>query len=318
VISFYHFVNNYGQLTKLFKQIVLFNAFLVVIAIPFFFLPQKYQEWFWYINKLTKGLDSFPRLALFTYEASYYSLLMIPVFYYYLMKFFFKTITYNKWTTLLLVCVPMLLSLSFGVLGTTILTALIMGIIFWKKIFKSRRVFIMLLSFFLATATALALLYVYFPGNALFVRLGNIFEGADTSANGRTTDSFSMAWRIIDLKNIYFGVGLGQIKIMIVEVVHKYYNYWGYLPRYDIPNAIGETLAIFGITGVVLRLFLEFWLFFKTKVYTNYYRLALFIFIFIYQFTGSFITNIAEYITWILAFSKVFEQFDILKKAKLG
>jgi hypothetical protein len=77
---------------------------------------------------------------------------------------------------------------------------------------------------------------------------------------------------------------------------------------------MGETLAIFGLAGVVLRLFLEFFLFFKTRVYSNYYRLALFIFVFIYQFTGSFITNIVEYVIWILAFSTVLNQFNILKR----
>ena len=116
------------------------------------------------------------------------------------------------------------------------------------------------------------------------------------------------------MKSIFFGTGLGQIKIMTKEVVGKYFHYWGVLPRYDIPNAMGETLAIFGLVGVALRLFLEIWLFFKTRVFTNYYRLALFIFVFIYQFTGSFITNSVEYVIWVLAFSNVFEQFNIKRK----
>jgi hypothetical protein len=31
---------------------------------------------------------------------------------------------------------------------------------------------------------------------------------------------------------------------------------------------------------------------------------------FIYQFTGSYIYNIAEYAIWLLAFNNVFEEFD--------
>jgi hypothetical protein len=46
-------------------------------------------------------------------------------------------------------------------------------------------------------------------------------------------------------------------------------------------------------------------------VWTNYYRLLLFLFVFIYQFTGSFITNVAEYVIWILAFTNTFHQFDV-------
>lgn len=316
VVSFYHFVNNYEELPRLFKEVLLFNALLAFIAIPFFFAPRPYQEWFWYINKLTKGFAEFPRLALFTYEASYYSLLLIPVWFYYIFKFIFGTLANNAWTTLLLISVPMLMSLSFGVIGASVLTALVMCYLFRKRLFKFKRPLTIAFVSLLTITFGLVLLWVYNPENAFFVRLENIFTGKDTSANGRTIESFTMAWRIADLKNIYFGVGLGQIKLMAAEVVHKYYKYWGILPRYDIPNAMGETLAIFGIAGVIFRISLECWLFYKTKVNSNYYRLALFIFIFIYQFTGSFITNIVEYVIWILAFSTVFKQFDITKIAK--
>lgn len=313
VISFYHFINNYQGLPKLFKEILLSNALLALIAIPFFFAPKNYQEWFWYINKLTVGFDGFPRLALFTYEASYYSLLLIPVWYYYIFKFLFNEIEYNKWATLLLITVPMLMSLSFGVIGATILVIFSMSIIFFKKLIKYKKTFSIALISLLVLSVVFALLWVFYPQNVFFARLENILAGNDTSTNGRTKDSFTMAWRIADMKNIYFGAGLGQIKIMIIEMVRKYYNYWGVFPRYDIPNAMGETLAIFGLFGVFLRIGLEVWLFFKTKVFTNYYRLALFIFIFIYQFTGSFITNSVEYVIWILAFSNVFEQFNVSK-----
>jgi hypothetical protein len=82
-----------------------------------------------------------------------------------------------------------------------------------------------------------------------------------------------------------------------------------------IPNAMAEMLAIFGWVGVMLKLTIEIGLFFLTKVWTNYYRLLLFFFVFIYQFTGSFVTNIAEYIIWILAFTNVFRQFDVRPSA---
>lgn len=59
---------------------------LAVVAIPFFFMEPKYQDWFWWVNREALSKHEFPRLKLFTYEASYYSLLMIPIVYYYSFK----------------------------------------------------------------------------------------------------------------------------------------------------------------------------------------------------------------------------------------
>ena len=310
VISFYYFVNDYDGIKKLYRDVLVFNAIMVVIAIPFFFMDRPAMDTFWYINKITRGYAEFPRLAMFTYEASYYSLLFLPVFYYYSLKFIFNDITSYRWLTFLLAAVPMLLSLSFGVLGTSFITIILMCFISARRLFRYKRAFISVFSAILLFFLTMLFLAVYFPGNILFARIENILTGVDTSANGRTVDSFTMAWRIADSKSLWFGAGLGQIKIITLEIVRRYYNYWGDFPRYDIPNAMGETLAIFGLAGVGIRLFLEWYLFFKTRVYSNYYRLSLFIFIFIYQFTGSFITNIVEYVIWILAFSGVFNQFS--------
>src|SRR5690606_17579469 len=115
------------------------------------------------------------------------------------------------------------------------------------------------------------------------IRLENIFAGDDTSFKGRTVESFGIAWRVAEQGSIFFGVGLGQVKHEIGEVIREYYSHWGIMVRYDIPNAMAETLAIFGLAGVGLRIGLQVWLFMRTRVYSNYYRLAIFIFIFIYQ-----------------------------------
>lgn len=311
VIAFYHFVNNYDYLGKIYKQLLSFNALMVLIAIPFFFFPRVYKEVFWYFNPFTRGVADFPRLALLTYEASYYSLMMVPIAFYYVLKYLFKQLQHNKRITMALVIVPFLLSFSLGVMGASLITAVILCIVFWKRLFKYKRTFVLFVSILVVIVGTTTVLFVYFPANFFVIRIQNIMSGNDTSTNGRTTDSFAIAWRIAEMKNIWFGAGLGQIKIVIGVLVKQYFSHWGNYVRYDIPNAMGETLAIFGITGVVLRLALETWLFFKTKVFLNYYRLALFIFIFIYQFTGSFITNSVEYVIWVLAFSNVFQQFDV-------
>ena len=105
------------------------------------------------------------------------------------------------------------------------------------------------------------------------------------------------------MKSLYWGVGPGQLKLIGRDYIIQYYNYSSIPGTIRIPNAVAETLNIFGLAGLVIRFLAIGYLFFKTKVWDNYYRLLLFLFIFIYQFTGSFLFNIAEYILWILAFS---------------
>jgi hypothetical protein len=112
-----------------------------------------------------------------------------------------------------------------------------------------------------------------------------------------------------------FGVGLGQIKTIAFEIIINYYHYpRAIVKTVAIPNAFAETLAIFGVIGATLRIIVQLFLFYKTKVYNNYFQSLCFTFIFIYQFTGSYITNIAEYLIWLLAFVSYFTQFKKEKK----
>jgi hypothetical protein len=156
-------------------------------------------------------------------------------------------------------------------------------------------------------------LVLFFRQNPVFTRLTNILKGQDSSGRGRTTEAFILAQRILEQKNEVFGIGLGQIKILGENIIRDYYFYFKDI-TVTIPNATAETLAIFGWAGLIIRFSLEIFLFFHTKVWRNYYRLSLFLFVFIYQFTGSFITNVAEYVIWILAFTNVFPQFDVLRR----
>jgi hypothetical protein len=160
---------------------------------------------------------------------------------------------------------------------------------------------------------AFVIVYFFFRNSALLIRLGNVFSGRDLSGRGRTFDSFTIANKILGEHDKYWGIGLGQVKVRGTAIIQDYYLYnMDFVAT--IPNAVAETFAVFGWAGVALRLFIEIFLFFYTKVWTNYYRLWLFFFIFIYQFTGSFITNVAEYVIWILAFTNVFTEFNTRRK----
>jgi hypothetical protein len=307
--TFAEFVSSYTGLQKLFRLILLWNFIFTLVACVVFFTPWK--ETMWYINKFTASVDQFPRLAMFTYEASYYSLMFVPIAYYYLLKVFFGKNKTNQWIILLFVSVPLALSFSLGVLGATALTFMIMYTIHWQKVFYRKNFLNVLMFVLIVVSVGTLLLLIAYPDNPLFVRLGNIFSGVDTSANGRTTDSYTMAYRIAAERSLVFGSGLGQIKELAPEIVQKYYNYWGELDVVRIPNAMAETLAIFGFAGVFLRIAICIYFFFRTQVLNNYYRTALFLFVFIYQFTGSYVTNMVEYVIWGLAFTRVFPEFNV-------
>lgn len=212
---------------------------------------------------------------------------------------------------MLVVFLPLIMSMSLGVIGSSIITICILIFYFRKKLLRYKKPFLITLSILCVTLLAVLLFWMLNPTHPIVLRVLSVFSGTDTSANGRTSDSFGIAWRLIENRSKMFGIGLGQIKIEIKSQVQLHYEYWGNYKRFDIPNTSAETLAIFGIFGLCLRIFLEIYLFFKTKVFTNYYRLALFIFIFIYQFTGSFITNTVEYVIWVLAFSNIFYEFNV-------
>ena len=309
---FHYFIHHYPNLGDLFKRILIANFIFTLIACVVYFTP--YREILWYMNKFTQNVEGFYRLSLLTFEASYYGQVFVPIAYYYFIKILLRQNTQSTGSLLVLVMLPLLLSLSIGVLGGTAISFTILFVIHYKKMGYKKNFFAVPFILFLLTLLIFLLLYLFKPDNALFVRIHNIYYGLDTSTKGRTTDSFGIAWMVAKERSIWFGSGLGQVKVLAFDVVKRHYNYWGDLAVVRIPNSVAETIAIFGIFGLIIRFGLIFYLFFKTKVLSNYYRTAIFLFIFIYQFTGSYITSAVEYVMWVIAFSSAFKQFDVSKK----
>ncbi|MBX7205379.1 MAG: hypothetical protein K1X81_08125 [Bacteroidia bacterium] len=299
---------------ELFYKILLTNAFFTVLALITYFT--SYRDLLWYKNKFTHSVDSMYRLALLTYEASYYSLLLVPLVFYFLLKLFHSQIPKGKLTITALVLTPMIMSLSIGVISAMLMAFCIYYLLHWEKILTRKSFFWPISIAVTFTIFSVLLLILFFPENPLFTRISNIFNGIDTSTNGRTSDSFKMAWMIAERKSLLFGAGLGQIKIVGAEIQRIYFWYWGNLDVVRIPNTTAETLAIFGFTGILFRFSLIAYLFFKTKVWNNHFRFLMFCFIFIYQFTGSFIINIVEYTAWIFAFVNCFPELDVAVKRK--
>jgi hypothetical protein len=304
----YTFLQVCNDVEKIFRRILVFNFIACLVAIPLYFTP--YFHILWDEQDITEGVGKLRRLKLFTYEPSYYALLFTPFFFFFFLQYLFRQNKIHGRLLLLMLFLPYLLSFSIGVMGAILLAIFFTWIIYFKRLTSKRRIANAIITGGAGFASVLMALLLFFRHNPIFIRIGNIFIGKDTSGKGRTLDAFILAGKMLNGKNEYWGIGLGQVKIVGENIIRNYYLYNLEFVA-TIPNAAAETLAIFGWAGFILRIFIEIFFFFFARVWTNYYRLLLFFFIFIYQFTGSFITNIAEYVIWILAFTNIFHQFDV-------
>ena len=106
------------------------------------------------------------------------------------------------------------------------------------------------------------------------------------------------------------GIGLGQFKHIGRLTLIEYYQYMNIPDTVRLPNAMAELLVSFGISGVFLKITIEGSLFIYTKAYKDVFRCSLFIFLFIYQFTGSYLSNYFEYFYWIICFSPYFTDLE--------
>ena len=297
----------------IFRRILILNFIFCLIAIIIYFTP--YVKWLWMVQNISNDIEHFYRLKMLTYEPSYYALLFIPLFFFYLLQYFFRQNTITGILLLAMLFVPYTLSLSFGVIGAALVAGLLTFLIYARRLLVRRRILNSIINAGTVLGAGMIVIILFFRHNPIFLRLSDIFYGNDLSGKGRTVDAFILAKKLLKETNEYWGVGIGQIKLAGADIIRSYYLYYSD-EVVGIPNAAAETLAMFGWVGFLFRLSIEVFLFFYTKVWDNYYRLLLFLFMFIYQFTGSFITNAGEYVIWILAFTNVFKQFDVKDRNK--
>ena len=307
----YTFLKVCNDIEKIFRRLLIINFILCLVAIILYFTP--WYQIMWIEQDLTKGVKNFRRMKMFTYEASYYATLFVPIFCFYMLQYLLRLNAIRGWLLLQMVFLPYVLSFSFGVMAALLISGLLTYIFHFRSLAVKKRIFKGLIFGCGFSVLAGSIIYFFFRNSFFFIRLVNIFSGKDNSGKGRTSDAFFLANKLLEKRNEYWGIGLGQIKIVGADVVRYYYLYGEDFVA-TIPNAAAETLAVFGWIGLVLRLSVELFFFLYTQVWMNYYRLWLFFFMFIYQFTGSFITNLAEYVIWILAFTNVFYQFDARRK----
>jgi len=309
--AFHTLITTYKGMEGIFNKILTVNFLLTLIALLFVFTP--YRSIFWGQWSLTSGetrISDWPRLKMFTFEPSYYATLFAPIFSFYFIKLILKQVSKNQLLLTLMIVLPLILALSMGSIASLILAMSILFLLNIGKILTSKKLLYSFIALSLSAFLIVIVLLIFYKDNPFFARIIVIFAGKDGSANGRTYQAFYLAYTIADLKSLWWGIGPGQLKIIGDSVIKAFYKYPPNYGQVSIPSAFAETIALFGIVGATIKLFIEIYLFFKTKVLSNYYRTLLFFYIFIYQFTGSFTTNIAEYVIWILAFTNVFPQFD--------
>lgn len=311
--AFYTFLKVHPEPERIFKKLLVLNFILCLVGIVFYFTP--YADIFWIKQAISERVVNVYRFKMFTYEASHYAVLFAPLFLFYLLQYGLKQNKMNSKLLLLMIFLPVLISFSLGVISALLIAILFTFFLYFPYLVKRKRILNSLIYTVLLAIIGVTLLYLLFPGNAFFSRLSNIIGGEDSSGQGRTTDAFILAGKIIKEKSEYWGIGPGELKTVGDDIIRGYYRYKPDMPV-AIPNAVAETWLLFGWVGLILRLLIQVILFFYTKVWRNYYRLLLFTFIFIYQFTGSYITNPAEYVIWVLAFTNAFPQFDIKNSNK--
>jgi len=309
--AFYTLITSNRDMEGIFRKLLVTNFILTVVALLFVLTPYRFLFWSEYeISGGGVSIEHWPRLAMFTYEPSYYSTLLVPVFAFYFIKFILKRTRRNGLNSLMMIVLPLALSLSMGVISSLVISILILFFINSPAFLTSKKLLYSVSGIAISVLLAFIVLFVFFRENAFFVRMYAIMAGGDASAKGRTYEAFYLAFKIAHLKSVWWGIGPGQLKIIGDRVIKEFYGYGADWGQVSIPCAFAETIATFGIVGACIRFLVEVYLFFKTKVLTSYYRTLLFFFIFVYQFTGSFNTNITEYVIWILAFTNIFPQFD--------
>ena len=77
----YTFLNVCLDVEKIFRRLLIINFILCLVSIILYFTP--WNDIVWIQQELTEGVNDFRRLKLFTYEASYYATLFVPLFCFY-------------------------------------------------------------------------------------------------------------------------------------------------------------------------------------------------------------------------------------------
>lgn len=299
-ISLYAILPKLKNIDELFRKLIIYNFAFAIIALIFF--NSWLGDLLWSKEIVISENITATRLMLLTYEPSYYSTLLAPLFIYSFLKLY-QNFNKTNFAIFFIIVFPLILSFSFGMISMLLfsLTTIVV-----KDQWKNKN------NLFILVSILILIIVLFSTNNPFAERVMNVFSGADVSVEARTFYSFYYAWEMIVHDHFFFGYGFGQLKVVGLNFIH-----WGtLLESVRLPNNIAEFMVTVGILGTFLKIFLEIFLFYKTKVYSNMFTLAIFLTVFILQFTGSYMTSTAEYILWVLAFSPIFREFNFNRRKK--
>jgi hypothetical protein len=282
---------NSREIDRLFDELIVLNFCAALFALVALATPLKLL--LWDNNSNDPNAAHTLRLRLLTTEPSVYAELMLPLVIFAAIRLL-RHSTGRNLLYLILISVPLLLAQSFG--GVSIGLASITVSVF----FTYRRLLLRPRTLITAACLAAAVAALFLIPNPISDRVAKVATGGDSSTRSRTIYSFIVAYSVAAPKSLWWGVGFGQAKLVDVSDLGVGFDVG------IIPNSVAGTLAEFGAIGVLVRFGVEFYLFFRTKVYRNSFRLAMFLAAFITQLTGSHLMDVQQYLMWCLAFLPFF------------
>src|SRR5690606_15191190 len=98
------------------------------------------------------------RLKMFTYEASYYASLFVPVFFYFFLGWVLKRHKLKLVYLIPALALPLIFSFSLGVLSVMVFSLVLVFLIYGFYLLKRRRILYLLFWIFLAVLPAVLLL----------------------------------------------------------------------------------------------------------------------------------------------------------------
>ncbi|MFZ1075783.1 MAG: hypothetical protein WAN50_05415, partial [Minisyncoccia bacterium] len=164
--------------------------------------------------------------------------------------------------------------------------------------YRPTRLVLVAVAFVLVLLAAVALLVP----NPLTARFASVAAGTDSSVQSRTTNGFALAYLLVPPKQLLWGLGLGQTKLLDVSITGASLGFGNAI----IPNGIADTFVSLGLVAVLLKLAAEIYLFFRFRVWRNTFQLSMYVVTFLLQFTGSNLMNVQEYLMWVMAFVPLF------------
>lgn len=280
------------KIEQLFDELIVLNVVAALFALANLFTPLR--EFLWMDTSDTlAGRSHLLRLSMLCSEPSVYAELMLPLIIFAALRLLVgggkRSILYFA-----MICTPFLLTQSFGGLSISCAAIGATLLVSYRRLLGKPRSLLIMAGLVCAVAAIILI------PNPIAARLFQVLAGTDSSTQSRTTLSFIISYAVASSKSVWWGVGLGQGKIVDVSDLGLGFTVG------IIPNAVAGTFAELGIVGVLVRLGVELILFFKSRVYLNSFRLAMFVAAFIVQFTGSHLMDVQQYLMWCFAFLPFF------------